>query len=76
MHCVTVEDAQTNLSQLISSLQPGEVVQIILGQTIVARLTAGALTLRQPRQPGSAVGTLTIVTDNDDHLHDFKDYMP
>jgi antitoxin (DNA-binding transcriptional repressor) of toxin-antitoxin stability system len=76
MHCVTVEDAQTNLSQLISSLHPGEVVQIISGQTIVAQLMAGAPIPRQPRQPGSAVGTLTIVADNDDHLHDFKDYMP
>ncbi|MBK5969190.1 MULTISPECIES: hypothetical protein [Thiorhodovibrio] len=28
------------------------------------------------RQPGSARGELTIIADDDEHLDDFKGYMP
>lgn len=28
------------------------------------------------RIPGSAKGKLKILNEDDDHLHDFKDYMP
>lgn len=28
------------------------------------------------RIPGSAKGKIKIVNEDDDHLHDFKDYMP
>jgi hypothetical protein len=31
---------------------------------------------RQPRQPGSAIGTLTILADDEEHLQDFQNYMP
>jgi antitoxin (DNA-binding transcriptional repressor) of toxin-antitoxin stability system len=76
MHSVTLEDAQTHLSELIAQLQPGEEVQIISGQQIVARIIGATQVIRQPRQPGSAIGTLTIVADDEDHLQDFKDYLP
>jgi hypothetical protein len=29
-----------------------------------------------PRRPGSARGKLAIIADDDEHLSDFKDYMP
>ncbi len=29
-----------------------------------------------PRRPGSAVGKLTIIEDDDAHLDDFKEHMP
>jgi hypothetical protein len=32
--------------------------------------------IRQPRIPGSAIGTLTIVAEDKAHLEDFGDYMP
>lgn len=35
-----------------------------------------APTSRQPRQPGSARGKLTIITEDDEHLRDFQEYMP
>ncbi|MEA3642858.1 MAG: hypothetical protein VBE63_23380 [Lamprobacter sp.] len=28
------------------------------------------------RKPGSARGKLTIIADDDEHLDDFKDYLP
>jgi hypothetical protein len=30
---------------------------------------------RSPRRPGSAVGKLVILSDDEEHLEDFKDYM-
>lgn len=31
---------------------------------------------KKPRRPGSAKGVLTILYEDDDHLDDFKAYMP
>jgi len=31
---------------------------------------------KTPRRPGSAVGKLTVVEDDDWHLNDFEGYMP
>jgi antitoxin (DNA-binding transcriptional repressor) of toxin-antitoxin stability system len=97
MHSVTLEEAQSHLSELITHLQPGETVEIISGQTIVARIVAPSSpaasspaasqeisgdpcgiceAARPPRQPGSAIGTLTILSDDEAHLEHFQDYMP
>ena len=32
--------------------------------------------MKNRRQPGSAKGKLTILREDDEHLNDFKDYMP
>jgi antitoxin (DNA-binding transcriptional repressor) of toxin-antitoxin stability system len=84
MHSVTLEEAQTHLFELITHLQPGETVEIISGQTIVAQIIAASYPAsfketsgtRPPRQPGSAVGTLTILSEDEAHLEHFQDYMP
>jgi antitoxin (DNA-binding transcriptional repressor) of toxin-antitoxin stability system len=76
MQSITLEEAQTHLLDLISRLQPGEEVQIISGQQIVARIIGFRSNTRPPRQPGSAIGTLTILADDEEHLQDFQDYMP
>ncbi len=73
---ITLEEAQLRLPELIAGLQPGEEVQIFAENRAVARLIAEVPSTRKPRQPGSAVGTLVIVSDDDDHLKDFSDYMP
>ena len=39
-------------------------------------LTGQAARAPQPRQPGSAKGKLIIVADDEEHLEDFKEYMP
>jgi hypothetical protein len=71
---ISLVDAQQNLPAIISGLQPGEAGQI--GDRPIGRLTLESPKIRQPRVPGSAIGTLTIVADDDAHLEGFGDYMP
>jgi antitoxin (DNA-binding transcriptional repressor) of toxin-antitoxin stability system len=72
---LTLEEAQAKLPELIASLAPGEEVVITRDAEPVAELHL--LTKVQPRpQFGSCRGMLTIVTEDDEHLADFKDYMP
>ena len=73
---ITLTEAQLHLCELIAKLQPGEEVQICQDDRPIARLTIEPRKTRKPRQPGSAVGTLTIVSDDDDHLEAFSEYMP
>ena len=73
---ITLTEAQLHLCELITKLQPGEEVQICQDDRPIARLTIEPRKTRKPRQPGSAVGTLTIVSDDDDHLEAFSEYMP
>jgi antitoxin (DNA-binding transcriptional repressor) of toxin-antitoxin stability system len=73
---ITVAEAQLHLPELIAGLQPGEEVQIFSEERLVARLIAELPATRKPRQPGSAAGTLTILSDDQEHLADFAGYMP
>lgn len=73
---IPLTEAQLRLPELIASLQPGEEVQIFSGDRTVARLIAELQPPRKPRQPGSAIGTLTILSEDETHLQDFHDYMP
>jgi prevent-host-death family protein len=70
---ITLEEAQAHLAELIERLSPGEEVVITQNEQPVARLIG-----QRPfgRQPGSARGKLTVHTEDDEHLKDFKDYMP
>jgi antitoxin (DNA-binding transcriptional repressor) of toxin-antitoxin stability system len=72
---VTLEEAQARLPELISRLQPGEEIVITAGGQPVARLQAEASSNRKPRKAGSAKGLLTIISDDDEHLKDFEEYM-
>ena len=76
MPAVTIEDAQTKLPEIIHKLAPGEEVIITENHRPVAKLIAEAGERRKPRKAGSAKGKLTIHADDDEHLADFKDYMP
>ena len=42
----------------------------------VAKLTGQHVSSRQPRRLGSAKGKLIILADDEEHLEDFKEYMP
>jgi len=75
MTTITLEEAQSQLAVVIANLKPGEEVLITREDRPVARLTAEPTHARKARQPGSAVGKLTIVTDDDAHLEDFNEYM-
>ena len=68
MNSVTLQEAQSHLPELLAVLRPGEGVKIIEGNKVVARLIAESETIRQPRRPGSAIGTLTILADEYEDL--------
>jgi antitoxin (DNA-binding transcriptional repressor) of toxin-antitoxin stability system len=72
---IPLEEAQAHLSDLVAKLAPGEEILITQNDLAVARLIGGQTTLRQPRKPGSAIGKLTINSEDDEHLVDFQDYI-
>jgi antitoxin (DNA-binding transcriptional repressor) of toxin-antitoxin stability system len=76
MTAITLEEAQTRLADLIHSMTPGEEFVITENDRPVATVIGHGQSFRKPRMPGSAKGTLVILADDDDHLADFKDYMP
>jgi prevent-host-death family protein len=74
MPTVTIEEAQARLSELIDDLAPGGEVVITRDSRPVARL------LSQPsEQPsplfGRGKGKIIIVSEDDEHLKDFEEYM-
>jgi antitoxin (DNA-binding transcriptional repressor) of toxin-antitoxin stability system len=76
MPSVTLAEAQARLPELIEQLIPGEELRILQDGRVVAKLTRVPRRPAGPRQPGSAVGKLFIVEDDDAHLDDFAEYMP
>jgi prevent-host-death family protein len=75
MSTVTIEDAQARLPELIDKLSKGEDVIITRNNRAVAQLVPVQAAKPQPRF-GSCKGMLTIVSDDDEHLKDFAEYMP
>jgi len=73
---VTLEEAQKSLPELIANLKPGDALTITRGAKAVAQVVPVQLDSNAPRRPGSAKGLLTIVSDDDEHLKDFAEYMP
>jgi antitoxin (DNA-binding transcriptional repressor) of toxin-antitoxin stability system len=76
MTSLTIEEAQSKLRDVIDSLKPGEAVQILRNRQPVATLVRATIGPRKQRQPGNCAGMLTVVTEDDEHLADFGDYMP
>jgi antitoxin (DNA-binding transcriptional repressor) of toxin-antitoxin stability system len=75
MSNVTLEEAQARLPDLIHELVPGQEVLITENERPVAKLVGQAADSRHP-VPGRCKGMLTILSDDDEHLEDFKEYMP
>jgi antitoxin (DNA-binding transcriptional repressor) of toxin-antitoxin stability system len=74
MLTITVEEAQRRLTEIIEKLTPGEEVVLTRDNQAVARLI-GEPKRARPR-PGLGKGMLTIISDDDEHLKDFAEYMP
>lgn len=72
---ITLQEAQINLAQLIARLTPGEEVVITENARPIARLVAEQQPLPQARQPGSAVGKIFILQEDEQHLRDFEEYL-
>jgi prevent-host-death family protein len=70
-----LEEAQARLPELVEYLARGEEIVITQKGQPVAKLVGNRPT-REPRQPGSCTGMLTVVSEDDEHLEHFKEYMP
>jgi antitoxin (DNA-binding transcriptional repressor) of toxin-antitoxin stability system len=76
MTTITIEEAQAKLPELIGGLAKGEELIITAGEKVVARIVGELSESRPLRVPGFAKGMLTILSDDEDHLKDFAEYMP
>jgi prevent-host-death family protein len=72
---VTLDEAKAQLAELIRHLVPGDEILITEADRPLARLLPAAEGKPRP-QFGSCKGMLTIVSDDDEHLQHFKEYMP
>lgn len=72
---VELDIAQATLSELIAGLAPGDEVVIVQNQKIVAKLVPSSAA-PEPRKPGLMRGRLTVVSEDEEHLEDFRDYLP
>jgi prevent-host-death family protein len=75
MPTVTIEEAQAKLPQIIEQLSPGEEVIITRNAQPVAKLVSQAACKPQPVF-GRGKGKVFIIAEDEDHLDDFKEYMP
>ena len=73
---VSVEEAQRKLRELISQLGPGDEMIIIENDRPIATVSTKAAAERKRRVPGLGKGMITIISDDDEHLEDFAEYMP
>lgn len=78
MATVTIEEAQARMPDLIHRLTPGDEVVITENNQPVAKLVTDVPKsqrgVRPP--PGLGKGSITIISEDDEHLQDFKKYMP
>lgn len=69
---VELDVAQATLAELVAGLAADDEVEIIQNQKTIARIVP-------PKQGtprfGTCKGMLTIVSDDDEHLKDFAEYM-
>jgi prevent-host-death family protein len=76
MSTISIEEAQAKLPELVAELRPGEELVIVQHNREVARLVGNPSQRGKARQPGSAIGELTIVADDDIDPRDFGENMP
>ncbi len=76
MGTVTLQEAQSHLSELIEKLAPGEGVTITKDDRPVARLVMVPFTEAPRPVLGRCEGMLTILAEDDEHLENFSEYMP
>ncbi len=70
---IGIDEAQAKLKDIIAGLGPDDEVIITDQNGPVARIVP---TTKPKPQFGSCQGMLTIVDDDDEHLVDFKNYLP
>lgn len=78
MTTVSIQEAQAKLLDLSHKLMPGEEVVITENNQPVAKLVSDYPKPNPPLRPppGLGKGYITILSDDDEHLKDFAEYMP
>ncbi len=76
MTTLTLEDAQTRLTDVVRQLADGEEVMITEGNHVVARIVGESKPAWKRPEPGLAKDMFTILVEDDEHLKDFAEYMP
>ncbi len=73
MQTITVDEAQAHLAEIIEKLSAGEEIVLTRDEKPVARL------IRTPNpgrpRPGLGRGMRSVVSEDDEHLKDFAEYM-
>ena len=74
----TIQEAQADLAGMIHRLAPGEELVLTENATAVATLRAvpPETTPGERPPPGLWKGKAIIVSDDEEHLKDFAEYMP
>jgi prevent-host-death family protein len=75
MTTISLAEAQAHLPELLEKVAAGQEIVITRDDTPLALMTPIRKSKPQP-QFGSCKGMLTIVSDDDEHLEHFKEYMP
>ena len=73
MQRIPLQDAQTELQQLVEAAVRGETVLIVGADEQVVQLVP-VVTSKRPRKAGSAEGLITFADDFDAPLTDFDEY--
>jgi antitoxin (DNA-binding transcriptional repressor) of toxin-antitoxin stability system len=78
MRTVTIREAQANLPDLIHNLGPDDELVITENNRPVAKLLPQPAVAKPGSRPppGLGKGYITIISDDEDHLRDFAEYMP
>ena len=75
MTTVTIPEAQAHLPEIVENLKAGEEVILTHNEQLVAKLIPISAAAPQPVF-GSSRGKLIIVTEDEEHLKHFQEYMP
>lgn len=76
MNTISIQDIQRDPLGCLRRVEDGETLVIVRDERPVAEIKPISSSALQPRQPGSAVGQLVILAEDDEHLRDFQEYMP
>jgi antitoxin (DNA-binding transcriptional repressor) of toxin-antitoxin stability system len=75
MQTMPVEQVGGHLAEIIEKLSPGEELVLTRNDKPVAKLVGAAGELPRP-VPGRGKGMLIILSEDEEHLKDFAEYMP
>lgn len=75
MASITIEEARAQLPRILEELAPGEELIITRDARPIARLVGLPAGKRRPKF-GRGRGKLVVLSEDDEHLKDFAEYMP